>query len=291
MITIDHLTMSFGRQKAVADVSIQVEAGESVALWGTNGAGKSTILRCVMGLLRFSGAIRIGGLDVQRCGKQSRQLIGYVPQELGFYDDLRVSGAIQYFGALKGVRGKEVDSTLDRVGLLGHGKKRIRELSGGMKQRLALALALINDPPVLILDEVTASLDACGRGEFVSLLSNVITGGKQTMLFASHRVEEIQNLASRVVTLEAGKMIRNEAADAFVAKWGETLHLYMDLATARRSLQVLASNGVDARLNGRGILIPVTRGERAIPLRVLAENQISYDDLELLVSSPEGGVK
>ena len=109
------------------------------------------------------------------------------------------------------------------------------------------------------------------------------------MFFASHRVEEIQNLATRVVTLQAGRILRDDAADVFVAKWGETLHLFMDLPTARRSLQVLESNGVSARLNGRGILIPVTRGERALPLRVLAQNQINYDDLELLVSSPQGG--
>jgi ABC-type multidrug transport system ATPase subunit len=291
MISIDHLTMSFGKQRAVAEVSLELEPGESVALWGTNGAGKSTILRCVMGLLRFRGAIRVGGLDVQRQGKSARQLIGYVPQELGFYDDLRVAAAIRYFGTLKRVGGRSIDATLDRVGLLGHGGKRIRELSGGMKQRLALALALINDPRVLILDEVTASLDACGRGEFVSLLTQVINGGKQTMLFASHRVEEIQHLASRVVTLDAGRVVRDEAAETFVARSGETLHLFMDLSTARRSIQILQSNGVTARLNGRGILIPVTRGERAMPLRVLAQNQIAYDDIELLTSTPEGGVQ
>lgn len=291
MITLDHLTMRFGKQQAVSDVSLKIEAGESVALWGTNGAGKSTILRCVMGLLRFNGSIKIAGFDVARRGKQARQLIGYVPQELGFYDDLRVAAAVKHFGTLKGVGARGVDATLDLVGLLGHGGKRIRELSGGMKQRLALALALINDPPVLILDEVTASLDACGRGEFVSLLSHVFNGGKQTILFASHRVEEIQNLASRVVTLDAGKIVRDEPAPQFVSSVGETLHLFMDLPTAHRSIAVLKSSGVDACLNGRGILVPVTRGERAMPLRVLAENQIRYDDLELLSTRLEGGAQ
>lgn len=288
MICIDHLTMKFGKQRAVSDVSFAIEAGESVALWGTNGAGKSTILRCVMGLLRFGGSIRIAGLDALRQGKQARRLIGYVPQELGFYDDLRVAAAVRYFGTLKAASERDVDATLDRVGLLGHGSKRIRELSGGMKQRLALALATINRPPILLLDEMTASLDACGRSEFVSLLSNVFQDGKQTILFASHRVEEIQTLASRVVTLDAGKIVRDEAADLFVAGRGETLHLFMDLLTARRSIEVLKSNGVDARMNGRGILVPVTRGGRALPLRLLADHQIRFDDLELLNAAHEG---
>lgn len=289
MITLDHLTMRFGRQKAVSDVSLGIQAGESVALWGTNGAGKSTILRCVMGLLRYSGSIQIAGFDARRDGKGTRQLIGYVPQELGFYDDLRVHAAVKYFGTLKGVSNRSADATLDRVGLLGHGGKRIRELSGGMKQRLALALALINDPPILILDEVTASLDASGRRDFISLLSTVIQSGeRRTLLFASHRLEEIQYLASRVVTLDAGAVKSDEAADTFVSRWQETLHLFMDLNSARRSIDVLKLGGVNARLNGRGILIPVTRGDRAAPLRLLAAHAIQYDDLEL-ISSSDGG--
>ncbi len=289
MINISHLTMRFGKQLAVSDVSLRIEAGESVALWGSNGAGKSTVLRCVMGLLRASGTIEIAGVDIQRDGKRARQLIGYVPQELGFYDDLRVQAAVRYFGTLKGVGRLAVDQTLDRVGLIGHGAKRIRELSGGMKQRLALALALINDPPVLVLDEVTASLDACGRSEFISLLSTVLkTGAQRTMLFASHRVEEIQCLANRVITLDKGKIVANEASAQLGSRWRETMHLFMDEVTARRSIEILKSGGVDARLNGRGILVPVTRGDRAVPLLLLAQHSLRFSDIELLSSNGEG---
>src|SRR5690606_12426351 len=103
--------------------------------------------------------------------KHARRLIGYVPQELGFYDDLGVAEAVGYFARLKGVRLDSPSEPLERVGLAGHERKRVRELSGGMKQRLALAIALLGDPPILVLDEVTASLDACGRQEFVGLLA------------------------------------------------------------------------------------------------------------------------
>jgi ABC-type multidrug transport system ATPase subunit len=289
MIKIEHLTMRFGRQCAVNDVSLHIHAGESVALWGTNGAGKSTILRCVMGLLRFRGSVCIRGLDVTNNGKAARQLIGYVPQELGFYDDLRVAAAVGYFGTLKGAGGNGTDATLDRVGLLGHGKKRIRELSGGMKQRLALALALINNPPVLVLDEVTASLDACGRGEFMSLLSEVLGDGKLTMLFASHRIEEIRSLARRVVTLGAGEIGRDEPAGEFAGQRQEILHVFMDPSAATRSIDLLSAAGVSASLNGRGILIPVAHGERARPLRLLSEHEICFNDLEILSAQRERG--
>lgn len=290
MIKIDHLTMRFGKQAAVSDLCLNIEPGESVALWGTNGAGKSTVLRCVMGLLRYRGSVEIAGLDVRREGKRARQHIGYVPQELGFYDDLRVGAAVRYFGTLKGISPRDVDATLDRVGLLGHDKKRIRELSGGMKQRLALGLALINDPPILVLDEVTASLDACGRDEFISLLSTIFkSGAKRTMLFASHRPDEIQHLSGRVVTLNAGVVKSDESASAFAGKFRETMHLFMDSVTAHRSVQVLRSSGVDARLNGRGILVPVTPGDRAAPLEVLSKHSLRYHDLELLSSHTDGG--
>jgi ABC-type multidrug transport system ATPase subunit len=209
MITIDHLTMRFGRSTAVDDVSLTIGAGESVALWGDNGAGKTTIIRCVLGLLRHEGKIRIGQFDSRKQGKQARQLIGYVPQELGFYDDLRVREAVKFFARLKGHSHADCNTVLAGVGLEGHGDKRIRDLSGGMKQRLALAIALLGNPPVLVLDEVTASLDACGREEFVSLLAEFRRSSQCAMLFASHRREEIEALATRVVTLERGKVIRD----------------------------------------------------------------------------------
>jgi ABC-type multidrug transport system ATPase subunit len=216
MIEIDHLTMRFGRATAVDGVSFTLAAGESVALWGENGAGKTTIIRCVLGLLRYRGQICVGGMDVRRDGKAARQLIGYVPQELGFYDDLRVHEAVHLFARLKGHRIKSVGDILAGVGLEGHAAKRIRDLSGGMKQRLALAIALLGDPPILVLDEVTASLDACGRSEFVALLGRLRRSSGRTMLFASHRTDEIDALATRVITLERGRIVRDVSANDIV---------------------------------------------------------------------------
>ncbi|HTL30165.1 MAG TPA: ABC transporter ATP-binding protein [Tepidisphaeraceae bacterium] len=214
MITIDHLTMRFGRSTAVDDVSLKIGAGESVALWGDNGAGKTTIIRCVLGLLRYQGLIQIGPFDARKKGKHARQLIGYVPQELGFYDDLRVGEAVRFFARLKGHPVDNAEKVLAGVGLDGHGRKRIRDLSGGMKQRLALAIALFGNPPVLVLDEVTASLDACGRDEFVALLAEFRRSSQCAMLFASHRREEIEALATRVITLEKGRIIRDRAIES-----------------------------------------------------------------------------
>lgn len=288
MIRIEHLTKKFGRSAAVSDVSLSVGPGESVALWGANGAGKTTILRCVLGLLRYGGSISVGGFDARRQGKAARRLVGYVPQELGFYDDLRVGEAVRFFAALKGVRIRAVDGVLEGVGLLGHGGKRIRELSGGMKQRLALAIALLGDPPVLVLDEVTASLDACGREEFVSLLGGLAGRGK-SMLFASHRVEEVTSLARRVVLLDKGRVIAERSPAEFLGSLGTgaVLHLHMKANVRTRAIDVLRAGGFNAKLNGVGLLVPVPPAQKAAPIRILSDARISIDDFEVLAGVSE----
>lgn len=296
MIRIEHLTKRFGRTRAVDDVSLTIPEGESVALWGLNGAGKTTIIRCILGLLRYRGMITIAGHDARgrRSGKRARKLIGYVPQELGFYDDLGVAEAITFFGRLKGVCVESVDDALARVGLTGHGRKRIRELSGGMKQRLALAIAMLGNPPVLILDEVTASLDACGREEFVSLLARLSSGNGsdagRTMLFASHRIEEVTTLARRVIMLDQGRIVNEVSACRFVEHLnrasgaGATLHLHIKPAARDSAIHLLRVHGFDPRLNGVGVLVPVPIAQKAAPFRLLADAHISVDDFDVSAS-------
>lgn len=289
MIRIEGLTKRFGKSTAVDDVSISIAPGESVALWGGNGAGKTTIIRCVLGLLPFGGQISVGNFNVRRQGKYARNLIGYVPQELGFYDDLGVSAAIAFFARLKGIPVDSIEAVLASVGLGGHGSKRVRELSGGMKQRLALAVALLGDPPILVLDEVTASLDACGREEFVALLSRLSHSGR-SMLFASHRLDEVTTLASRVITLEKGRLIAEQPSTRFMpAHQGSktTLHLHMPIGVREKAMMLLRDHGFQPCLNGVGVLVPVPSPHKAEPFRILAEGQICIDDFEVLTQNQE----
>jgi ABC-type multidrug transport system ATPase subunit len=285
MIRIQHLTKRFGRSTVLDDVSLNVGMGETVALWGTNGAGKTTILRCVAGLYDYRGSITIDSLCARRDGKRARQLMGYVPQESGLYDDMRIDRAIRFFATLRGTpaRGDE----LDRVGLSAHAAKRVRELSGGMKQRLALAIALLGDPPVLLLDEVTASLDAIGRAELVGLITSLARGGQmRAVLFASHRVEEIATLATRVLVLNAGKVQRDLPVKQFVDEYAETslLHLFMERTDVNHAVDVLARQGFDTRINGRGIYVKVRAGDRMTPIRILQDERVTIGDFELLSS-------
>lgn len=283
MIRIEQVTMRFGSNAAVDGVSLNLDPGDSVALWGANGAGKTTLIRCVLGLLRYRGRITLGGMDVRKQGKPARQLVGYVPQEIGFYDDLGVAEAVRFFGRLKGIDRADEKASLGRVGLRGHENKRIRELSGGMKQRLALAIALLGDPAVLVLDEVTASLDAVGRGEFLALLEQM-SGMGRTLLFASHRIEEVASLAKRVAVLERGRLVRVVPCADFATEIARNAVLHLSIAAGVRgkAIDILKAEGLSPQLNGAGILVPVVPEHKAVPFRVLANAEIAIDDFELV---------
>jgi ABC-type multidrug transport system ATPase subunit len=214
MISAANLTVRFGRVRAVDGLSFDLPAGQCLALCGPNGAGKTTIIRSVLGLVRFRGRLTIAGLDTRRRGKAARSAIGYVPQELNFYDDFRSIDALRFFARIRRAAPDRPETVLAQVGLADAARKRVGELSGGMKQRLALALALLSDPPVLVLDEMTSNLDAAARASFLRLLAGLKDSGK-TILFSSHRVEEVDALADRVLLLERGRLIRDCTAAEF----------------------------------------------------------------------------
>lgn len=285
MIEIDRVSHRFGSTRAVRDVSLSIAAGQSLALWGANGAGKTTLLRCVLGLLRFQGRITIAGHDVLADGKRARSLIGYVPQEIGFYDDLRAGEAIAYFARLKGAAARP-GRLLEGVGIADAAPRRIRELSGGMKQRLALAIAMLGDPAVLVLDEVTASLDACGRREFITMLRQ-LTGAGRTLLFASHRIDEVTLLAERVAVLDRGRVIATHKAGELAHALGATavLHLTLRNGTKERAMDMLTRAGFKPSSNGTGLLVPVPDSQKAAPMRLLAEAGVAVEDFDVLSGS------
>ena len=168
-------------------LSFEVESGQSVALWGENGAGKTTALRCLLGVIPYQGQVLLGGHDTAKDGKAARRLMGFVPQEISFHDDLTAWETLNFYYRLKKTStGKEyVVQMLERLGLAAYTGKRVRDLSGGMKQRLALVIALLADPPLLILDEPTANLDVKAREEFLALLTELKDQGKTRLLAES----------------------------------------------------------------------------------------------------------
>ncbi|MBI4597643.1 MAG: ABC transporter ATP-binding protein [Candidatus Omnitrophica bacterium] len=206
-IRVERLTKRFGAQPAVDQLSFEVARGETVVLWGANGAGKTTVLRCVLGVLPFEGSIRVFGHDAAREGKAVRWMLGYVPQELGLPGDATVWEAAMLYAQLRRVPASRATDVLHAWQLGGAARQLVRTLSGGMKQKLAVAIALLSDPPILLLDEPTSHLDVRSRGEFTALLKRLQGEGK-TLVLCSHRMSEAMKLADRVIVLERGRAVR-----------------------------------------------------------------------------------
>jgi Cu-processing system ATP-binding protein len=282
MIRVAGLTKKYGRFKAVDDLSFDVASGEGIALWGPNGAGKTTVIRSLLGLVRCKGTIEIAGLDARKRWREARRAIGYVPQEMALYDDLRVSETISFFAGLKRVSAQRAAASLEQVDLAEHRRKRVRELSGGMKQRLVLALAQLTDPPIMILDEPTSNLDAAGREAFVAALAHLNQSGK-TVLFSSHRVQEVRRLASRVVVLERGRL-KTVCTPAQLAEQTGLrcmMRVFVEHDRVQPAVDALVTSGYAARQNGRGLIVEVDPLEKAGPLRVLGRENIGVSDFEL----------
>ena len=281
MITFDHLTKKYGKFTAVDDLSFEVSPEQSVALWGPNGAGKTTVIKCLLGLLRYDGTISISGLDAQRDGRKARRLVGYVPQELSFYGDMRTLETAQFYAALKRLPTEQAAAVLEQVGLEEHASKPVDALSGGMKQRLALGLALLGDPPVLILDEPTSSLDKGGRGQFLQLLAEVKAAGK-TLLFTSHRLEEIELLADQVVVMEAGALRLTCGASELTGHLGlhTQVKLRLPMGQIDDAIDVLRGDGYTVQQNGTGLIVDVEPNQKASPIHVLSRAQITVTDFE-----------
>ncbi len=212
IIVVERLVKRYGARLAVRDVSFTVKEGEIVGLLGPNGSGKSTILRILTGYLRSSsGSVRIGGVDVAE--HAARNYAGYVPEDAPLYDWMRVGEFLQFMAAIKGVPARVANTAiasvcaqldLERVVGLSVGK-----LSRGYRQRVAIAQALLNNPPILVFDEPTNALDAyqvIGIRELIRSLA-----GQRTVLVASHVLTEIEKVASRIMILRDGNLLTADA--------------------------------------------------------------------------------
>ena len=210
MIEIQNVTKRYGRREALSDVSVTVAPGEVTLLLGANGAGKSTLLRCLLGITGYEGEIRVAGRDPLTDGRGVRALVGYMPQSGGLHQDLTVQQTMDFYAAIRGTTPARSAELLNDAGLAAHRDKRVGDLSGGMRQRLGFSLALLADPPILVLDEPSASLDAASRRWLAARLHAAAEAGR-TVLVSTHAGQELLEAGHRRVTLEDGHVIESTA--------------------------------------------------------------------------------
>jgi ABC-2 type transport system ATP-binding protein len=210
ILAADHLTKWYGARLAVDDVSFAVERGEVMGLLGPNGSGKSTILRVLAGYLHpSSGTARVGGFDVVDQGLEARRQVGYVPEDVPLYTNMRVSEFLAFMGSLRGLEGAalaaSVDSVCERISLGAVRDLLISKLSRGYRQRVAIAQALLSSPPLLILDEPTNGLDPRQIIELRELIRSLAS--TCAIVVTSHVLAEIERVAHRVAILLNGRLL------------------------------------------------------------------------------------
>jgi ABC-type multidrug transport system ATPase subunit len=206
MIRAEHLTKRYGTYTAVSDISFHVRQGEVFAFLGPNGSGKTTTLKSLVGLVVPSeGRVLAAGIDVHRFPKEARRLVSYLPQRLAFTDHQTAHEVVRFYCRLRRVPESRASLVLERAGLVPFANKVVNEFSGGMIQRLGLAVASLPDAPVLLLDEPTANLDPHGVKRFREFVLEQKENGK-TIIFSTHLLAEVEQLADRVGIFVGGKL-------------------------------------------------------------------------------------
>ncbi|MGC8536661.1 MAG: ABC transporter ATP-binding protein [Rhizomicrobium sp.] len=208
-IVLEHVSKAFGNQLAVSDVDLALAAGECIGLVGHNGAGKTTLIKLMLGLLRpDSGHISVLGADpAGRQASQTRRVIGYIPENVALYPSLTGEETLAFYARLKGIAPVVARPLLARVGLSMEAIRRsVRTYSKGMRQRLALAQAMLGAPRVLLLDEPTSGLDPALRQSFYEVLHDLRDRGA-TVLLSSHQLAELEDEVDRVVVMSQGRMM------------------------------------------------------------------------------------
>ncbi len=215
---INHISKQFSDKTAVSDITLKVGAG-IWGLLGANGAGKTTLMRIIAGIMKpTSGQIEYDGLPIDTLKESYRDIFGYLPQEFGFYPEFTVKDYLEYMSALKGLTSHDtktkINELLETLSLANVRNKKIIKLSGGMKRRVGIAQALLNDPKILILDEPTSGLDPGERIRFRNLLSEF--AHNRIVLISTHIVSDIEYISNQNTLMKDGKLIASGTTDELV---------------------------------------------------------------------------
>jgi ABC-2 type transport system ATP-binding protein len=271
MIEVQDLTKYYGPQLAVSRLDFQVAAGEIVGFLGPNGAGKTTTLKILAGFLAPSaGTARINGYDCVTDSLAVRRSLGYVPENVAIYPDLTVTQFLRFAARAKGVEAKaetgEVDRVVSACGLGEVRGKLVAALSKGFRQRLGLAQALVNQPPLLIMDEPTIGLDPSQIVEIRSLIKNL--EGAHTVMLSSHILPEVSQLCHRVIIINRGQIVAGDTPENLSRQLGQGSRVLMTVAgpADQVTAALAAVSGVN-RVLGQGEGNYLVEADHGVELR------------------------
>lgn len=215
MLELENIRKCYGKKEVLHNINLKFEKG-IYGLMGQNGAGKSTLMNIMADVLEAtSGKVLYEGTDISKLKDEYRKNIGFLPQDVGYYGNFTAEKTVRYFGILRGAKKDELEERTEKVlksvNLYQHRKDKVRTFSGGMKQRLGIALTYVADPEILIFDEPTVGLDPEERDRFKSLLKEL--SKTKTIILSTHIVSDVEEIADYAVIMQNGNIIRNDAVN------------------------------------------------------------------------------
>jgi len=291
MIETRNLTKKYGNLTAVDDLNLTVKDGDIFGFIGPNGAGKTTTMRILVTLLEPTrGRAFVNGLDVRRNGKKVRRLVGYMPDFMGVYDDLKVFEYLEFFAAAFGIERRKrksiVEGVLELTDLQSKQSATVDSLSRGMQQRLGLARVLIHDPKVLILDEPASGLDPRARIEIRELLRELKRMGK-TIMISSHILSELEEICDHVGIIEHGRMVFSGTMEEILPRLGIQSKVRVRVADSQdKAVELLTALPQISQVRISGDYIAVTLHEGQNGDGIIARTLVNAD-LDIISIQPE----
>jgi len=301
-----HLTKHYGQQKAVNDISFEINKGEIVGFLGPNGAGKSTTMKIATGYLPpSSGTVIVDGLDVLHHSLKVRKVTGYLPEHNPLYLDMYVHEYLHFVGRVYGIPSAKLKSRIteivDLCGLSREQNKKIEELSKGYRQRVGIAQALIHDPAVLILDEPTSGLDPNQILEIRKLIKDI--SANKTVIFSTHILQEVQALCDRVIVINQGEIVADDTVDNLMRSQIKSLAIIVEFSgdVSEEVLRLIPGLKEIERINTFSFRLQPLEGidlraevfrfaaDQSLSLRGLKQEESSLEEIfrELTVNHPQ----
>jgi Cu-processing system ATP-binding protein len=269
VIRFDRFSKSFGAERAVDSLELSIRSGDVLALLGPNGSGKTTCLKAVAGLLKpSSGTVWIGDPERLASDPGARSVLSYLPQRVSFPEALSGREVVEFYRRLRGAAPDRVATVLRFASLNGASARAVSTYSGGMVQRLGLAVAALPDAPVLLLDEPTAALDPAGLSAFYELIDERKRGGK-TVFFSSHQLGDVERVADRFAILVGGRLVALLARDELMRRLAERGVLRLRLSRMDPALLArVRAISTDASWSGQELVVagPSSIGPRVLDL-------------------------
>lgn len=285
-IIVEGLTKKFGSFIAVDDVSFEVEQGQIFGFLGANGAGKSTTIKMLCGLLSStSGTARVGGYDINRQVEQIKRNIGYMSQKFSLYEDLTVEENINFFGGVYGLTDQQLklrkEWAIEMAGLAGREGSLTRELAGGMKQRLALGCAILHQPRILFLDEPTGGVDPVSRRSFWDLINGLSAGGT-TVFVTTHYLDEAE-YCNTLSLMHAGRIVASGSPGQLKKEWIKNPILEFRSGDIIRAMEIIQSQSwaLETTIFGSSLHVSVNDADSGKDkiIELMAEHGIGSENI------------